>query len=99
MKMKYDKFPIIDVGTIQKIKSGDIQVLGAEIERIRGNEVVLKDGKSLAFESIVFCTGFKRTTHKWLEGGDDLLDEEGLANSKFPKHWKGKNIMDCIVWD
>ncbi|KAI9074552.1 hypothetical protein K1719_043496 [Acacia pycnantha] len=96
MKMKYGKFPIIDVGTIQKIKSGDIQVLGVEIERIRGNEVVLKDGKSFAFESIVFCTGFKRSTHKWVEGGDDLLDEEGLANSKFPKHWKGKNGLYCV---
>ncbi|KAI9080230.1 hypothetical protein K1719_037624 [Acacia pycnantha] len=96
MKLKYGKFPIIDLGTIQKIKSGDIKVLGAEIERIRGKEVVFKDGKSLAFESIVFCTGFKRSTHKWLEGGNDLLNEEGLANSKFPKHWKGKNGLYCV---
>ncbi|KAK4273163.1 hypothetical protein QN277_021617 [Acacia crassicarpa] len=96
MKRKYGKFPIIDVGAIQKIKSGDIQVLGAEIERIRGNEVVFKDGKSLGFDSIVFCTGFKRSTHKWLKGGEDLLDEHGMATSKFPNHWKGKNGLYCV---
>ena len=27
MKLKYGRFPIIDVGTVQKIKSGDIKVL------------------------------------------------------------------------
>lgn len=26
MKMKYGKFPVIDVGTVKKIKSGEIQV-------------------------------------------------------------------------
>lgn len=26
MKMKYGKFPIIDLGTVKKIKSGEIQV-------------------------------------------------------------------------
>ncbi|XP_054802163.1 probable indole-3-pyruvate monooxygenase YUCCA10 [Prosopis cineraria] len=96
MKMKYGKFPVIDVGTVQKIKSGEIKVLRAEIERIGGNEVVFKDGKSLPFDSIVFCTGFKRSTHKWLKGDGHLLNEDGLAKQKFPNHWKGKNGLYCV---
>ncbi|XP_012569527.1 probable indole-3-pyruvate monooxygenase YUCCA10 isoform X2 [Cicer arietinum] len=67
MKIKYGKFPIIDLGTVKKIKSGEIQVLPAEIESIRGNEVLFRDGKSYSFDSIIFCTGFKRSTQKWLK--------------------------------
>ncbi|XP_028804170.1 probable indole-3-pyruvate monooxygenase YUCCA10 [Neltuma alba] len=96
MKLKYGKFPIIDVGTVQKIRSGEIQVLQAEIERIRGKEVVLKDGKSLPFDSIVFCTGFKGSTHKWLKGDDYLLKEDGLAKQAYPNHWKGRNGLYCV---
>jgi len=44
-----------------------MQVLPTEIESIRGNEVFFRDGKSLPFDSIIFCTGFKRTTQKWLK--------------------------------
>ncbi|KAG4916590.1 hypothetical protein AAZX31_19G193200 [Glycine max] len=96
MKMKYAKFPIIDVGTVKKIKSREIQVLPAEIKSIRGNEVLFQDGKSYTFDSIVFCTGFKRSTQKWLKGGDDLLNEDGFPKNSFPNHWKGRNGLYCV---
>ncbi|XP_020212142.1 probable indole-3-pyruvate monooxygenase YUCCA10 [Cajanus cajan] len=96
MKMKYGKFPIIDLGTVKKIKSGEIQVLPAEIECIRGNEVLFRDGKSHTFDSIVFCTGFKRATQKWLKGGDDLLNEDGFPKPSYPNHWKGQNGLYCV---
>lgn len=96
MKMKYGKFPIIDLGTVNKIKSGEIQVLPAEIESIRGNEVLFRDGKSHPFDSIIFCTGFKRSTQKWLKGGDDLLNEDGFPKPSFPNHWKGRNGLYCV---
>ncbi|KAI4349602.1 hypothetical protein L6164_010168 [Bauhinia variegata] len=95
MKMKYGKFPIIDLGTVNKIKSGEIQVLAAEIESIRGNEVLFKDGKSLPFDSIIFCTGFKRSTQKWLKD-DHLLNEDGFPNHSFPNHWKGEMGVYCV---
>ncbi|GLU03427.1 hypothetical protein SLE2022_206290 [Rubroshorea leprosula] len=59
------KDPIIDMGTISKIKSGEIQVLPA-ISSLRGNEVSFENGKTHPFDKIVFCTGFKRSTNKWL---------------------------------
>ncbi|KAK7259446.1 hypothetical protein RIF29_25053 [Crotalaria pallida] len=95
MKMKYGKFPIIDLGTVKKIKSGEIQVLPAEIESIRGNQVLFQDGKSHPFDSIIFCTGFKRSTQKWLKGGD-LLNEDGFPKPSFPNHWKGSNGLYCV---
>ncbi|PON99871.1 Flavin monooxygenase-like enzyme [Trema orientale] len=96
MKLKYGKFPIIDVGTCKKIKAGEIQVLTAEIERIKGNnEVLLKNGKSYHFDSIIFCTGFKRSTNLWLKD-DSMLNEDGFAKQIGPNHWKGKNGLYCV---
>ncbi|RYR01603.1 hypothetical protein Ahy_B06g080483 isoform A [Arachis hypogaea] len=111
MKIKYGKFPIIDLGTIKKIKHGEIQfgvlycmtynvavqVLSAEIEKVRGNEVLFRDGKCHSFDSIIFCTGFNTSTQKWLKGGDDLLNENGLVKaSNFPNYWKGKSNLYCV---
>lgn len=67
MKMKYGKYPAIDVGTCGKIRSGEIQVLPAEIGSIRGGQVELKNGKAYQFDTIIFCTGFKRSTNLWLK--------------------------------
>ncbi|KAJ0052823.1 hypothetical protein Pint_01066 [Pistacia integerrima] len=95
LKNAYGKYPIIDVGTFKKIKSGEIKVLPA-IENIRGNEVVFENGESHPFDSIVFCTGFKRSTNKWLKGDDYLLDEDGITKVSYPNHWKGKNGLFCV---
>lgn len=94
-KIKYGKYPVFDVGTHQKIKSGEIQVLPG-MRSIRGNDVVLENGKSHQFDVIVFATGFKRTTHNWLHGDDFLLNEDGLPKQEFPQHWKGKNGLFCV---
>ncbi|MED6158904.1 hypothetical protein PIB30_037365 [Stylosanthes scabra] len=95
MKDMYGKYPIIDVGTSQMIKSGEIKVLPAEIESVRGNDVTFKNGQLHPFDSIIFCTGFKRSTHKWLKD-DYLLNDDGLPKPSYPDHWKGKNGLYCI---
>ncbi|CAN4091463.1 unnamed protein product [Withania somnifera] len=94
-KLKYGKYPVFDVGTHQKIKSGEIQVLPA-MRSIRENDVVLENDKSHQFDVIIFATGFKRTTHSWLQGDDYLLNEDGLPKPEFPEHWKGKNGLYCV---
>ncbi|KAL3717563.1 hypothetical protein ACJRO7_009061 [Eucalyptus globulus] len=95
MKTKYGKYPFIDLGTCQKIKSGEIQVLPA-LKRIEGDVAEFEDGKSYPFDAIVFCTGFKRSTHKWLKGDDYLLNEDGIAKPSFPNHWKGEKGLYCV---
>ncbi|KAL5796841.1 hypothetical protein ACOSQ2_001661 [Xanthoceras sorbifolium] len=94
MKIVHGKYPILDVGTCKKIKSGEIQVLPA-IESIRGKEVVFKNGKSYSFDTIIFCTGFKRSTNKWLKGDDYLLNEDGFSKQSFPNQWKGQKGLYC----
>ncbi|XP_021660541.2 probable indole-3-pyruvate monooxygenase YUCCA10 [Hevea brasiliensis] len=95
MKVAYGKYPIFDVGTFDKIKAGEIQVLPA-IQNIRGNEVLFENGRSHSFDAIIFCTGFKRSTNKWLKGDDYLLNEDGIPKPRYPNHWKGKKGLYCI---
>ncbi|KAE8672254.1 putative indole-3-pyruvate monooxygenase YUCCA10 [Hibiscus syriacus] len=95
MKVAYGKYPVFDVGTYSKIKSQEIQVLPA-ISSIRGDEVVFDNGKAHAFDTIVFCTGFKRSTHLWLKGDDYLLNGDGIPKPSFPNHWKGNNGLYCV---
>ncbi|KAJ4717158.1 Flavin-containing monooxygenase [Melia azedarach] len=66
------------------------------IESIRGNEVLFVNGQSHSFDSIIFCTGFKRSTDMWLKGDDYLLGEDGIPKPSFPDHWKGKNGLYCV---
>ncbi|KAK6940908.1 hypothetical protein RJ641_030439 [Dillenia turbinata] len=56
LKEKYGKYPVIDVGTYRKIKSGEIQVLPA-VTSIKGDEVVFKDGKSHPFDGDDYLLG------------------------------------------
>jgi indole-3-pyruvate monooxygenase len=96
MKVKYGKYPVIDVGTFNKIKTGEIQVLSAEVESVENDVVLLKNGKSYQFDAIVFCTGFKRSTNLWLKGDDYLLNNDGIPKVSYPNHWKGKKGLYCV---
>lgn len=91
LKGRDGKYPVVDVGTVKKIKSGEIQVLPT-LKNIKsgGNEVVFENGKCYQFDAIVFATGFKRSTHLWLQG-DDFLNKDGLPKAMYPNHWKGEN--------
>ncbi|XP_024980946.1 probable indole-3-pyruvate monooxygenase YUCCA10 [Cynara cardunculus var. scolymus] len=92
LKARYNRYPVIDVGTAKKIKSGEIQVLpGLKSIKSSGTEVVFENGKCYHFDTIMFATGFKRSTHLWLQGGDFLIVKDGFAKPMYPNHWKGEN--------
>ncbi|KAI3439477.1 uncharacterized protein J3R85_004912 [Psidium guajava] len=97
MKMKYGKYPLVDVGTCEKIRSGEIQVLPA-VKCVKGNEVVFEDGRSDSFDAIVFATGFKRPTKQWLKVKEEdcLLNDDGIVKPSCPNKWKGKNGLYCV---
>ncbi|PIN06762.1 Flavin-containing monooxygenase [Handroanthus impetiginosus] len=93
-KAKYNKYPVLDVGTFDKIKSGEIQVLPG-IRSIKGNNVLFENGKENPFDAIIFATGFKRCTQQWLKEDDNLLSDEGIPKPSFPHSWKGNNGLYC----
>ncbi|KAI3760056.1 hypothetical protein L1987_50445 [Smallanthus sonchifolius] len=95
-KARDGKYPVIDAGTSKKIKSGAIQVLPGMKSIKDGDEVVFENGKCYQFDVILFATGFKRSTHLWLQGGDCLLNKDGLPKPMYPNHWKGENGLYCV---
>ena len=49
------------------------QVLPAEIIKVQSNDILFKNDKLHPFDTIIFCTGFKRSTNLWLKVFDILL--------------------------
>ncbi|XP_008795318.2 probable indole-3-pyruvate monooxygenase YUCCA11 [Phoenix dactylifera] len=90
LKIATGRSSVIDVGTIAKIKSGEIQVVKGP-SRIQGNEVLFTDDKSYQFDAIVFATGYQSKVKKWLKDDFGLVGLDGFPIAKFPNHWKGEN--------
>ncbi|KAL3827803.1 hypothetical protein ACJIZ3_016605 [Penstemon smallii] len=95
LKRSTGRSPVIDVGTIDKIKAKEINVFPS-INDIRGKCVQFTNDKTKNFDVIVFATGYKTTVRKWLEEGDGLFNKEGLPNKIVPNHWKGENGLYCV---
>lgn len=88
-KLQSNVYPVIDVGTYSKIKTGQIQVLPA-ITSIDGDVVEFADGRRQRFDAIVFATGYRSAVKKWLKsGGDGLFGDNGMAAGRSPKGENG----------
>ncbi|KAJ8623133.1 hypothetical protein MRB53_031662 [Persea americana] len=95
LKLKQGKFPVIDVGTTNKIKSGEIQVLPA-LTAIRDSELEFANGELHYFDTIIFATGFRRSIDCWLKDKDNILDKDGFPKPSYPQHWKGNRGLYCV---
>ncbi|CAK9175932.1 unnamed protein product [Ilex paraguariensis] len=82
------------VPDVERLNTFTGEVLPA-IASTKANVVVFENGKSHPFDTIVFATGFKRSTNKWLKGDDYLLNDDGIAKASFPNNWKGKKGLYC----
>lgn len=60
-------YPVVDVGTYAKIRSGEIRVLSHAVKSVHGNLVEFNDGKQYPFDAIVFATGYRSTVRRWLK--------------------------------
>jgi putative flavoprotein involved in K+ transport len=67
--------PIIDVGLIDLVRSGKVEVVAA-VTGFDGEKVLLADGTSIAPDAVVAATGFRRGLEN-LVGQFGLLDSEG----------------------
>ncbi|KDP43073.1 hypothetical protein JCGZ_25259 [Jatropha curcas] len=94
LKARTGRSPTIDVGTMDKIKKGEIRVLPS-IATIQENKIKFANGLMDHFDVIVFATGYKSTVRNWLEDGNDLFNENGMPKRNFPNHRKGENGLYC----
>ncbi|ERN08816.1 probable indole-3-pyruvate monooxygenase YUCCA11 [Amborella trichopoda] len=94
LKCKTGRSPILDLGTIKKIKTGDIKVMNA-IAYIRGNEVRFSNNEKPVFDAIILATGYKSTIKAWLKDEDGFFIQDGMPRAKYPNHWSGPNGLYC----
>ncbi|XP_057455536.1 probable indole-3-pyruvate monooxygenase YUCCA10 [Lotus japonicus] len=89
------KSAVIDVGTVGKIKEGEIKVIPSNIKRIEKNKVVFANNMEKEFDAIVFATGYRSVAHKWLKDYNYILNEYGMPKNDYPNHWKGDHGLYC----
>ncbi|KAH0976656.1 hypothetical protein GBA52_026375 [Prunus armeniaca] len=86
--------PIIDVGSVNKIRTGELKVVPS-ITSIQGDNIEFENGCKDRFDAIVFATGYKSTVLNWLKDGHHLFNDDGMPKQSFPNNWKGKNGLYC----
>ncbi|CAA3018128.1 probable indole-3-pyruvate monooxygenase YUCCA11 [Olea europaea subsp. europaea] len=86
--------PVIDVGTVGKIKAQEIKVFPS-INKINRDCIQFANGDTKSFNAIVFATGYRSTVRKWLKDNGGLFNEEGMPKKRVPSHWKGENGLYC----
>ena len=72
--------PVIDLGTVEKIKSGGIRVVPA-IRSLTREGAIFVDGRELPFEAIVLATGYRPGLPEFLGACPGWLDVYGLPKA------------------
>uniref|UniRef100_M8AWP4 indole-3-pyruvate monooxygenase n=1 Tax=Aegilops tauschii TaxID=37682 RepID=M8AWP4_AEGTA len=84
-KIQSNAYLVIDVGSYNKIKSNQIQVLSA-MTSIEGDAVEFTGGERHRLDTIVFATWYRSTEKKWLKSDDGgLIGDDGMASGRSPK--------------
>ncbi|KAJ0093550.1 hypothetical protein Patl1_25799 [Pistacia atlantica] len=88
LKNSEGKTPVLDIGALQKIRSGDIKVVPG-IRRFFQGRVELVNGKNLDIDSVILATGYRSNVPSWLKE-NEFFSEDGIPKNPFPNGWKGK---------
>ncbi|XP_076939815.1 putative indole-3-pyruvate monooxygenase YUCCA8 [Bidens hawaiensis] len=88
LKNHHGKTPVLDVGALEKIRSGEITVVPG-IKRFGPNSVELVSGETLDVDSVVLATGYRSNVPYWLHE-TEFFAKNRLPKTPFPKEWKGK---------
>ena len=70
------RVPLIDIGTLARIRDGSIKVRGG-IDRFTPDGVVFADGREERFDAVVLATGFRSDLRRLLPDVSGVLDEHG----------------------
>jgi cation diffusion facilitator CzcD-associated flavoprotein CzcO len=71
------RVPLIDIGTLAKIRDGSIGVRGG-IERFASDGVVFSNGRSERFDAVILATGFRPDLRRLLPGLESVFDDKGM---------------------
>jgi len=74
---EHGKTPVIDVGTLARIKSGDI-IVHPGIERFKPKGVRFADGAEDAFDAVILATGYQAGVEELFPDRELPLDRNGM---------------------
>ncbi|KAG8657334.1 indole-3-pyruvate monooxygenase YUCCA6-like [Manihot esculenta] len=95
LKTVSGKTPVLDVGTLARIKSGEIKVCPG-IKRLKRHSVEFVNWKTENFDAILLATGYKSNVPSWLKEGDMFSEKDGLPRRPFPNGWKGERGLYAV---
>ncbi|MCD9643605.1 putative indole-3-pyruvate monooxygenase YUCCA3 [Datura stramonium] len=88
LKNTQGKTPVLDIGALQKIKSGEIKIVPG-IKKFSQGKVEFVNGQILHIDSVILATGYCSNVPSWLKESD-FFSREGFPKNPFPNGWKGK---------
>nr|XP_010918863.1 probable indole-3-pyruvate monooxygenase YUCCA5 [Elaeis guineensis] len=94
LKNTQGRTPVLDIGTLSKIRSGDITVVPG-VKRFMPSKVELVDGQVLDVDSVIFATGYRSNVPRWLQG-TDFFSKDGYPKVPFPNGWKGNSGLYAV---
>ncbi|KAJ3675601.1 hypothetical protein LUZ60_004643 [Juncus effusus] len=94
-KMMSGKTPVLDVGTLKKIRSGQIKVVPG-INRFTSTGVEFTDGRKDNFDAVILATGYRSNVPSWLKDEEFFDKSDGYPKVAFPNSWKGENGLYAI---
>ncbi|CAI9759655.1 unnamed protein product [Fraxinus pennsylvanica] len=89
------KTPVLDVGTLDKIKSGIIKVCPG-IRIVRHLSVEFVNGNTENFDAIILATGYRSNVPSWLKEKEMFSQKDGLPKRAFPNGWKGESGLYAV---
>ncbi|XP_030935327.1 probable indole-3-pyruvate monooxygenase YUCCA5 [Quercus lobata] len=94
LKNTMGKTPVLDIGALDKIKSGGIKVVPG-VKRFLHNQVELVNGEMLDVDSVVFATGYRSNVPSWLQESE-FFSKNGFPKAAFPHGWKGNSGLYAV---
>ncbi|KAJ3694582.1 hypothetical protein LUZ60_010062 [Juncus effusus] len=95
LKSVSGKTPVLDVGTLSRIKSGDIKVFPA-IRKFMEKGAEFIDGRKEEFDAVVLATGYRSNVPSWLKEREFFSEKDGLPRRPFPNGWKGDHGLYSV---
>lgn len=77
---KDGRIPLLDIGTLKRIRQGEIEVRPG-IDRFTASGVVFGDGREEAFDAVVAATGYRPELTEFVGDTEGLLDDRGVPRS------------------
>ncbi|XAR66990.1 Indole-3-pyruvate monooxygenase, partial [Bertholletia excelsa] len=89
------KTPVLDVGTLNKIRAGKVKVRPG-IKRMMSHSMEFVDGRIENFDAVIFATGYKSNVPSWLKETNFFSEKDGFPRKPFPHGWKGENGLYAV---